>query len=139
MVAMDFLLNRKLLSGLFLLTYSLALAVPQTARGQGLEVGSGYIHSTGDGGTNGFNFGAAWWFTKRLTVVADYDTAWHTSTLTTFTFSQFGATATKAHMQNLLFGPRIFFSTGWTEKHKLNPFGEVEFGLTHLSETITQV
>lgn len=134
-----FLLTRKLLSGLFLLTFLLALTIPQAARGQGLEVGSGWIHSTGDGGTNGFNFAAAWWFTNRVTVVADYDTAWHTSTLTTFTFSQIGATASKAHMQNLLFGPRIFFSTSWTNKHKLNPFGEAEFGLTHLSETITQV
>jgi Domain of unknown function (DUF4440)/Outer membrane protein beta-barrel domain len=136
--SVTFLVIRKLLSRFIFLTFLLALTIPQTARGQGLEVGSGWVHSTGDGGTNGFNFSAAWWFTNRVTLVADYDTAWHTSTLTTFTFTQVGATASKAHMQNLLFGPRIFFSTGWTKKHKLNPFGEAEFGFTHLSESVTQ-
>jgi ketosteroid isomerase-like protein len=131
--------NSKFHPSMLLLTLALSMAIPKTIRAQGLELGSGWIHSTGDGGTNGFNFGASWWFTKRVTMVADYDTAWNTSTLTTFTFTQLGGTATKAHLQNLLFGPRIFFSTKWTDKHKLNPFGEGEFGLSHLSETITQV
>jgi opacity protein-like surface antigen len=134
-----FLSTNKLSSGLLILTFLLALTIPQTARGQGLEVGSGWVYVSGAGGTNGFNFAAAWWFTHRVTLVADYDTAWNTSTLSTFTFTQLGGTASKAHIQNLLFGPRIFFSTGWTKKHKINPFGEGEFGLTHLSETIEQV
>jgi Domain of unknown function (DUF4440)/Outer membrane protein beta-barrel domain len=117
----------------------LLLILPKSAQSQGLEIGSGWVYASGQGGGNGFNFAAAWWFTNRVTVVADYDTAWNTHTLSTFTFTQLGGTATKAHMQNLLFGPRIFFSTGWTKKHKVNPFGEAEFGLTHLSQTITQV
>jgi hypothetical protein len=38
-----------------------------------------------------------------------------------------------------LFGPRIFFSTNWTDKHKLNPFGEVQIGGSHLNQKVTQV
>ena len=89
---------RRLLSLVLPLVFLLGLSFPRTARAQGLEIGSGWIHSTGNGGTDGFNFAAAWWFTNRVTIAADYDTAWNTSTLTTFTFSQIGGTASKAHM-----------------------------------------
>jgi hypothetical protein len=131
--------NTKFHPNALLLTLVLSMAIPTTIRAQGLELGSGWVYANGQGGGNGFNFAAAWWFTNRVTVVADYDIAWNTNTLSTFTFTQLGGTATKAHMQNLLFGPRIFFSTGWTKKHSLTPFGEAEFGLTHLSQTLTQV
>jgi opacity protein-like surface antigen len=124
---------------LLLLTFLMALALPQTAKGQGLELGGGWSHVTGDNGTDGFNVGAAWWFTKRVTMAADYDSTWDTSTLTNFAFTQVGAITTKSHLQSFLLGPRIFFTTSWTDKHKLNPFGEAQFGVSHLSQKVTQV
>jgi opacity protein-like surface antigen len=124
---------------LFLLLLLTASVLSPTARGQGLEVHGGWAHVTGDFGTDGFNVGAAWWFTKQVTVAADYDSAWDTSTLSTFAFTSVGAIAVKSHLQNAFFGPRIFFSTDWTTKHKLNPFGEAEFGFSHLYQKVTQV
>ena len=124
---------------LLLLTLLAAFTLSPAARGQGLEVGGGYSHVTGDFGTDGFNVGAAWWFTKRVTMAADYDSTWDTSTLTNFAFTQVGAISTKSHLQSFLVGPRIFFSTKWTDKYKLNPFGEAQFGVSHLSQKVEQV
>ncbi len=124
---------------LLLLTFLTPLVLPQTAQGQGLELGGGWSHVTGDNGTDGFNVGAAWWFTRRVTMAADYDSTWDTSSLTNFAFTQVGAIATKSHLQSVLLGPRVFFSTSWTDKHKLNPFGEAQFGVSHLSQKVTQV
>jgi hypothetical protein len=129
----------KLWSILLLLTFVAAFALPQAARAQGLEVGGGWSHVTGDFGTDGFNVGAAWWFTKRVTIAADYDSTWDTSSLTNFAFTQVGAIATKSHLQSFVVGPRVFFTTSWTDKHKLNPFGEAQFGVSHLSQDVTQV
>ena len=128
------------LSSTLILSAALALFVlPQTGRGQGLEVGGGWSHVTGDFGTDGFNVGAAWWFTKRVTIAVDYDSTWDTSSLTNFAFAQVGSIATKSHLQSVLIGPRVFFTTTWTDKHKLNPFGEAQFGASHLSQDVTQV
>jgi opacity protein-like surface antigen/ketosteroid isomerase-like protein len=124
---------------LVLLALLAAFMLPETALGQGLEVGGGWSHVTGDFGTDGFNVGGAWWFTKRVTMAADYDSTWDTSSLTNFAFSQVGAIATKSHLQSFVVGPRVFFSTTWTDKHKLNPFGEAQFGVSHLSQDVTQV
>jgi opacity protein-like surface antigen len=126
-------------STLMLLTLLAAFMLPQPARAQGLELGGGYSHVTGDFGTDGFNFGAAWWFTKKVTLAADYDSTWDTSTITNFAFTQTGAIAIKSHLQSFLAGPRIMFTTDWTDKHKLSPFGEAEFGLSHLNQSVTQV
>jgi hypothetical protein len=93
------------------LTLLAAFMLPQTARGQGLEVGGGWSHVTGDFGTNGFNVGAAWWFTKRVTMAADYDSTWNASSLGNLAFTQVGAIATKSHLQSFVVGPRVFFST----------------------------
>jgi hypothetical protein len=124
----------RLLLGLFLLTCLGA----QTAHGQGLEVGGGWSHVTGDFGTDGFNAGVAWWFTNKVTIAGDYDSTWDTSSLGTFAFTQVGGIAAKSHLQTFVLGPRIFFSTSWTDKHKLNPFGEAQFGVSHLSQTLVQ-
>jgi hypothetical protein len=121
------------------LTLLMAFMLPQTARGQGLEVGGGWSHVTGDFGTDGFNVGAAWWFTRRVSIAADYDSTWDTSTLTNFAFTQVGAIATRSHLQSFVLGPRVFFATQWTDTHKLNPFGEAQFGVSHLSQDVTQV
>jgi len=124
---------------MFLLTLVAALVLPQTAHAQGLEVGGGWAHATGDFGTDGFNVGAAWWFTKQVSIAADYDSSWDTSSLSNFAFTQVGGIAVKSHLQNALFGPRIFFATNWTDEHHLNPFGEAQFGVSHLYQKITQV
>jgi ketosteroid isomerase-like protein len=124
---------------LYVMTILGAFSLPETARGQGLEVGGGWSHVTGDFGTDGFNVGAAWWFTKRVTMAADYDSTWDTSSLTNFAFTQVGGIATKSHLQSFIVGPRVFFSTKWTDKHKLNPFGEAQFGVSHLSQDVEQV
>jgi|SRR5215467_8092168 len=124
---------------LLLLTFLGAVLLPPTARGQGLEVHGGWAQVTGDFGTDGFNVGAAWWFTKHVTIAGDYESTWDTSSLSNFAFTQVGAIAVKSHLQSALFGPRIFFSTDWTNEHKLNPFGEAQFGVSHLYQKITQV
>jgi long-subunit fatty acid transport protein len=111
---------------------------PSCTRAQGLEMGGGWSHVTGDFGTDGFNAGAAWWFTNRISVAADYDSTWDTTTLSNFAFTSVGAIATKSHLQTFLLGPRVFFKTDWTDRHKLLPFGEAQFGLAHLNQKITQ-
>jgi opacity protein-like surface antigen len=123
----------------FFLVFVALPVLPKVARGQGLEVSGGWAHVTGDFGTDGFSVGAAWWFTPHVTIAADYDGTWDTSSLSNFAFTQIGAIAVHSHLQSVLLGPRIFFSTGWTEKHKLNPFAEAEFGVSHLSQKVTQV
>ena len=128
----------KLLLVSFFILFLATLAPPPTARGQGLEVNGAWAHVTGDFGTDGFNVGGAWWFTKHITVAADYASTWDTTSLGNFAFTQVGAIAVKSHLQYGLFGPRIFFSTKWTDKHKLNPFGEAEFGVSHLNQTVVQ-
>ena len=95
---------------LLLVTFLAALMLPWTARGQGLEVSGGWAHVTQDFGTDGFNLGAAWWFTNRVSVAADYDSGWDTSSLSNFAFTQVGAIAVKSHLQSFLVGPRVFFS-----------------------------
>lgn len=124
---------------LFLLVFIVPAIPSQTACAQGLEVHGGWAHVTGDFGTDGFNAGAAWWFTKRITLAGDYDSSWDTSSLTNFAFTQVGAIAVKSHLQSALFGPRVFFSTDWTDSHKLNPFGEAQLGVSHLYQKVTQV
>lgn len=115
------------------------MALPSSARSQGLEVGGGWSHITGDFGTDGFNVGAAWWFTNQVTIGAEYDSNWDTSSLSNFAFTSVGGIAVKSHLQSFLIGPRIFFKTDWTDRHKLRPFGEAQFGVSHLSQKVTQV
>jgi opacity protein-like surface antigen len=109
-----------------------------TARGQALELSGGWAHVTGDFGTDGVNAGAAWWFTPKVTIAADYDSAWDSTSLSSFVFTPIGAIAVHTRLQNLLFGPRIFFRTGWTDKHKLVPFGEAQFGVSEVDQRVQQ-
>jgi hypothetical protein len=125
---------------MFFLLATLATLMPShAAYGQGLEVNGGWDHTSGNNGTDGFALGAAWWFTKRVTAAANYDTSWDTTSLTNFSFTSVGTAVTKAHLQDLLFGPRIFFTTTWTTKHKLTPFAENQYGYSWLNETLRAV
>lgn len=114
------------------------LALPGNVNAQGLEVSGGWAHVTGDFGTDGFDVGGAWWFTKHITIAGNYDSSWDATSLGNFAFTDVGAISVHSHLQSALFGPRIFFSTGWTDKHRLNPFGEAEFGVSHLTQTVKQ-
>lgn len=122
----------------FLMMVVATSMLSHTARGQGLEVSGGWAHLTGDFGTDGFNVGGAWWFTHRVTIAADYENSWDTTSLSTFAFTQTGPFAVKSHLQSFVIGPRIFFSSKWTDKYKVNPFAEAQFGSSHLSQDLTQ-
>ena len=59
----------------------LLLAFPLLASAQKLEVSGGYTHTSGDGGLDGFNIGAAAWMTNRVSLAVNYDSGWDTSHL----------------------------------------------------------
>jgi outer membrane protein OmpA-like peptidoglycan-associated protein len=129
--------SRALFPLLVLLLLLATFALSPTVRGQGLQVGGGYTHVSGNNGTDGFDVRGAWFFTKRVSIAADYDSTWDSTTLGTFTFTDTGAIGVDSHLQNVLFGPRIFFATKWTDKHRLRPFGEAQFGVSHLNQKVT--
>jgi outer membrane protein OmpA-like peptidoglycan-associated protein len=105
-----------------------------------LEINGGYAHISGDGGLDGLNIGAAVWFGRRVSVGADYDSAWDNSHLGAFELTQTGLIVTKNHLQNFLVGPRISFPGVLKNKHtylpRLWPFAEVQIGSSHLSASL---
>jgi opacity protein-like surface antigen len=113
------------------------LSFPGKAAAQGLELAGGWTHITGNQGTDGFNFGAGWNFTNKVLIAADYDTAWDNSRIGTFELTSIGALTSKAHLQNFMFGPRIFFGSGQVRNHTYHTFAEAQFGLSHLNTKIT--
>jgi Outer membrane protein beta-barrel domain len=123
------------------LLLSLAAFCP-SARAQNLEFSGGYAHITGDQGLDGFNVGAAVWFTHRFSIAADYDGVFDNSRIGIFELTQTGVIASKSHLQDLLFGPRFFFpgliKTGNKHVARLLPFGEAEFGVSDLKSSIRQ-
>jgi outer membrane protein OmpA-like peptidoglycan-associated protein len=116
------------------------LASPLLASAQNLEVSGGYAHISGDGGLDGFNIGAAAWFTRRVALAFDYDSAWDTSHLGVFELTQTGLFVTKNHLQDFLGGPRIFFpgvlKSKETKLPRLWPFAEVQIGMSHLNSSL---
>jgi hypothetical protein len=112
------------------------------ASAQRVELSGGYTHITGDQGLDGFNVGAAAWFTHRVSVAADYDSGWDTSRIGIFELTPTGVVSSKSHLQDWLFGPRISFpgliKTGNKRVAQLLPFGEAEFGVSHLKSSIKQ-
>lgn len=114
------------------------LALPAKTSAQGLELAGGWTHITGNQGTDGFNFGAGWNFTNKVLIAADYDTAWDNSRIGTFELTSIGAITSKSHLQNWMFGPRIFFASAEVRKHTFHTFAEAEFGFSHLKSRISQ-
>lgn len=114
------------------------LCVPSQAQqamnAPGLSVGIGYTHITQDFGLNGFNVEAAYRFSRIVAATADFDAGFKTSTLGTFGAAS--GSAVKSRIQDYMIGPRFFFP-GVFKNGRLEPFGELEFGITHLSSTIT--
>jgi len=125
---------------------------PAKSAAQDLELSGGWAHSTGDFGVDGFNIGAAWFFQPRLALAAQYDGMWDTSRVGTFEFTSVGAIVSQSHLQNFLVGPRFYFpvytinnantSTGRRNRnrkvYRLYPFAEVQFGVSHLHQSIQE-
>jgi hypothetical protein len=105
-----------------------------------LELHAGYAHITGDGGLDGFNAGAALRFNRRVSIGFDYDSTWDRTLPTAFVTSGLGALTIRSYLANYLIGPRIFFPTKKLtfKNQQLIPFGEFQFGGSHLSTTIEE-
>jgi len=116
------------------------VVLPLVASAQSVEFSGGYTHISGDGGLDGFRIGTAAWFTQRVSLAFDYDTAWDTSHLGVFDLTQTGLVVSKSHLQDYLVGPRIAFPGVLKEKQthmpRLWPFGEVQIGFSHLSSSV---
>jgi hypothetical protein len=126
---------------LVLSTFSIA-ANAQFAK-RNVEFNGGYAHITGNQGLDGFNVGAALYFTPRVSIAADYDGVYDTSAIGPFAISSTGQISVHSHLQDFLFGPRIFFPGLFKSKsnpkiRRLRPFGEAEFGVSHLNSSISQ-
>lgn len=121
-----------------LVVFATIALFPSVVSAQGLEVSGGWEHISGNGGTDGFNVGGYWWFTDRITLGAQYDDTWDTSQLGTFALTSIGTIVVRNHLQNFLAGPRIFFPYKAMKKYKLDPFGEAQFGFSHLNSSIQQ-
>jgi opacity protein-like surface antigen len=123
----------------------LVISVPATAFAQfeleRVEVSGGWTHLTGNGGLDGANAGAGWYFTDRVAIVSDLDFTWDTSKQTVFDLlPSTGAIKTKSNEQNYLFGGRVrirgFKPLKTLEKRKILPFGEILLGTSRLHQEI---
>jgi hypothetical protein len=115
------------------------LACPTNAGAQGLEIGGGWAHITGDSGLDGFNVSGAWWFSRHVTIAADYDDTWDNSRVGQFDLTTIGNITVKNHLQDILVGPRIFFPVEKMKEHHFEPFVEAQFGASDLHSSVLQV
>lgn len=114
------------------------LACSHSLSAQGLEVSGGWSHVTGDFGLDGFNLGTAWWVAPRISIAAEYDGVYDTSRVGTFEFTNVGAIASKSYLQDFLIGPRFNFAERKMGHYYIRPFGEAQFGVSHLKSTIQE-
>jgi opacity protein-like surface antigen len=136
---MKFRNRRFKLSTAAFLILAASFLFPARSRAQGLELSGGYAHATSDFGTDGFDLGAAYYFAPRLSIAAEYDGMWDTSRVGSFEFTSVGAIVSQAHLQNFLVGPRFYFSDYKVGKsHFIKPFGEVQFGVSHLRSRVQE-
>lgn len=106
---------------------------------QNVELSGGWAHLTGNNGVDGFDLGVAAMFTSRVGIALNYDDTWDTSTIGAFELSSIGLTSASSHLQNYLVGPRVFFvQRKIKNKYVLSPFGEAQFGGSHLSQKLQQ-
>jgi len=129
----------KYLFSIFLL---LSLVFPVVTSAQKVEFNGGWAHISGDGGVDGFDVGAAAWFTRKVSIGFDYDDAWDNSRIGLFELTSLGLIASKSHLQDFLVGPRIFFPgvLKTKEKHiaRLLPFAEAQFGMSILNSKLVE-
>jgi opacity protein-like surface antigen len=116
--------------------------VPSQASAQGLDLTGGWTHATGDFGVDGFDIGAGWFFSRQVSLNAEYDGLWDTSRVGTFEFTSVGAIVSQSHLQDFLVGPRYYFSPQKIQKDKTRryvlPFVEAQFGVSHLRQSIQE-
>lgn len=116
-------------------------ASAQKPKTKNLEFSGGYLHASGNQGLNGFDVGAAAWFSNNVSVAFDYDGVFNTSNIGMFQITQTGQVISKAHLQDYLIGPRIFLPnlTKGNEKFlkHAEPFGEAQFGESHLGTSLS--
>jgi hypothetical protein len=116
------------------------LTLSLSASAQKVELSGGFAHISGDQGLDGFNVGASAWFSRRVSIAADYDSGWDTSRIGVFELTQTGLVVAKSHIQDLMFGPRIFFPGAIKSGNKrvahLLPFAEAQFGISHLKSSL---
>jgi len=108
------------------------------SRAQKLEVGGGWAHVTSNFGVDGFNAGADYWFTPRVSGVFSYDDTWNTSNIGNFELTSIGQIAIKSHLENYLFGPRVAFAKKNIKKYQFIPFAEVQIGGTYLRSEVQE-
>jgi opacity protein-like surface antigen len=108
------------------------------SRAQKLEVGGGWAHVTSNFGVDGFNAGADYWLSPRVSGVFSYDDTWNTSTLGNFELTSIGQIAIKSHLENYLFGPRLAFAKKNIKTYQFIPFAEAQIGGTYLRSEVQQ-
>jgi hypothetical protein len=123
-----------------LLSIAMVACAPLNAQFlQNLELSGGWAHVTGNNGLDGFNAGAALWFSKRVSIAFDFDHVHDTSALSAFAQSG-GLVTTKNYIDNYLVGPRVFFNSKSVKVLKtLQPFAEFQIGASHLKSELLQV
>jgi len=122
-----------------LLISVLLFSIPSMAQNlRNLEVGGGWAYVSSNFGVNGFNVGADYWFTPRVSGVFSYDDTWNTSSLSTFELTSIGQIAIKSHLENYLFGPRIALGKKNIKKYEFIPFAEVQIGGTYVHSEVQQ-
>ena len=104
-----------------------------------LEFSGGWVYTSGDNGLNGFNVGTSLWFTHRVSLTVNYDYAVDNTRLGVFELTSAGLTSVHSRLQNFMGGPRLFFPTKEVKRFTLDPFAEVQIGVSHLSTQLSQV
>jgi hypothetical protein len=110
------------------------------SEGQNLALSGGWGHVSGNNGLDGYSVGTEWWFVNRVSLAFDFDHVNDTNNLSIFALqANTGLITVKSHMENYLFGPRVFFHSKEVKLlHTLNPFAELQFGPSHLNVKVTQ-
>jgi len=122
-----------------LVLFLTCIALTRDASAQNLDLSLGWAHATGDGGVDGLDLGIAAMFTSRVGLALNWDDTWDTSNVGSFELTSIGQTSVKNHLQNFIVGPRVYFTQKKIkDKYVLTPFGEAQFGVSHLSTRIQQ-
>jgi hypothetical protein len=111
-----------------------------------------YTHITGFQGLNGFDVGAEVVVVKPVAIAFDYDSTWDTTKIGIFETTSLGLTSVHTNLQDFLFGPRVYLphafkniskdkggpcGTSWGSLRSLTPFLEAQFGVSHISSTLS--
>jgi hypothetical protein len=104
-------------------------SLPQRIPAQRLELSGGWAHVTQNFGTDGFDAGAAWWFTPKITLAANYDGTWDTSQIGVFQITNVGLLVSLGFSFSLAKSR----NTNWACSVKRS------MGVSHINSTFQQV